>query len=208
MVVNKLVAILVSSLGAEGSRESRTNTTSQGLSKVGQTVSNNLVELLGKNLDSLLFLLWWSLKTLNQFQHVRMASRQTLSNNLERTSHDVGTFDGNGNGQTHVCVSNVILVSTANGRSSGNVHSLLDNTTTTFGTVLLHDGRDDHGSLVIVDNGIHEISSSNANESITTSIDKCCVEKKREMSMSIEYQLQTLASYTYTTTTIHDDVPS
>mmetsp|Transcript_9825 Transcript_9825/g.17905 ORF Transcript_9825/g.17905 Transcript_9825/m.17905 type:complete len:289 (+) Transcript_9825:1015-1881(+) len=102
-----------------------------------------------------------------------MASRQTLPNNLKRTCHDIGTFHGNGNGQTHICVSNVILISTANGRSSGNVHSFFDNTTTTFGTVLLHDGRDNHGSFVVIDNGIHEISTCNANESIAAGIDKC-----------------------------------
>mmetsp|Transcript_6086 Transcript_6086/g.8721 ORF Transcript_6086/g.8721 Transcript_6086/m.8721 type:complete len:289 (-) Transcript_6086:639-1505(-) len=99
-----------------------------------------------------------------------MTTRQSLSNDLERTSHNVGTFDSDGNGDGHVAVAHVVLVTSANGRSGSDVHAMLDNATTTFGNVLFHDGGNDHGSLMIVDNAVHQVTTGNRDQTVASSL--------------------------------------
>mmetsp|Transcript_20987 Transcript_20987/g.45631 ORF Transcript_20987/g.45631 Transcript_20987/m.45631 type:complete len:279 (+) Transcript_20987:1223-2059(+) len=173
MIVEKFVAILVRSLGAETSIDSGPHTTSKGCGKVGDTVSNDLVELSSKDCGCFCFLFCRCLQTLDQFQHMGVASSQTLPNNLEGSCHNIGTFDGNGDRQTHVSIAQVVVVASTNRRTSGNIHSAFYDATTALGAVLLHDGRNHHRRFVVVDNSIHQVSSSDCNQCITAGKSHC-----------------------------------
>jgi hypothetical protein len=46
---------------------------------------------------------------------------------------------------------------------------VLDHSTATLGTILFHDGRDDHWGFVVVNNGIHQVTTSNCDQGVTSS---------------------------------------
>mmetsp|Transcript_19620 Transcript_19620/g.40371 ORF Transcript_19620/g.40371 Transcript_19620/m.40371 type:complete len:244 (-) Transcript_19620:226-957(-) len=140
------------------------------MNKIGDTVVDNLVELSRKGFDGLIFLLLRCLQGIDKFQHVWMATGQSLANNLETSSHNVGSLDGNGNWQTHVCVSHEIVVTPTDCSTARNVHSMLHNSATTLCAVLLHNRGHHHWCLVVVNNGVHQICSGNSDESITSSL--------------------------------------
>lgn len=154
-----------------------------GFEVVSNAMPNNLVKLCHKRLHSLLLLQRRELQCLGQIVHVGLTPCQSLSNNLKRSSHDIGTLDSNGNGQTHVGISNIVFIATTNGRSGGNVHSALDDAPTAFGAVLLHDGADDHGCLVVVNDGVHDIASGNGDEAITSCLGHGCGLLKKAMTL-------------------------
>mmetsp|Transcript_17826 Transcript_17826/g.22156 ORF Transcript_17826/g.22156 Transcript_17826/m.22156 type:complete len:236 (-) Transcript_17826:932-1639(-) len=97
-----------------------------------------------------------------------MTSGQALSNDLKAPSHNISALHSDGNGKTHVGIANVIVISSANRTASSNVHAPLYNPAPSLSTVLLHDGRNYHWRLVIINNGIHEISSGNGDQSVTS----------------------------------------
>jgi hypothetical protein len=69
---------------------------------------------------------------------------------------------------SHVRISKVVIVATADCGSGSNIHSSLDHSSTTFGTVLFHDRRDDHRGLMVVNNGVHQVSTGNSNKGVTS----------------------------------------
>mmetsp|Transcript_19757 Transcript_19757/g.55823 ORF Transcript_19757/g.55823 Transcript_19757/m.55823 type:complete len:326 (-) Transcript_19757:1298-2275(-) len=166
VVLEQLVAVLVGILRARGGREGGCHAASQGSAKVGEPVMHDLVELVAEDLDGLFLLFRWHLQRQDEIQHVRMASRQALSDDLEGPRHDVGTFDRDADWHVHVGIANVIHVSAADGGSGGDVHAALDDATAAFGAVLLHDGRNDHGCLVVVDDRVHEVRAGNVDQGI------------------------------------------
>mmetsp|Transcript_3322 Transcript_3322/g.8459 ORF Transcript_3322/g.8459 Transcript_3322/m.8459 type:complete len:291 (-) Transcript_3322:115-987(-) len=97
-----------------------------------------------------------------------MAPRESLPDDLERPRHDIGTLDRNGDGKAHVGVSHVVLVSAADGRAGRNVHPAFDYAPAALCAVLLHDGADDHGGLVVVHDGVHDVASRDGNEAIAS----------------------------------------
>mmetsp|Transcript_18453 Transcript_18453/g.51281 ORF Transcript_18453/g.51281 Transcript_18453/m.51281 type:complete len:292 (+) Transcript_18453:823-1698(+) len=140
VVLQELVAVLVGATGARRGADGGTHTTCQGTTKIGEPVLDDLVELLAEDLHTLLFLLLRQLQGKDEVQHVRVAAGQALANDLERSRHDVGTFDCDADWHVHVRVSKVVGVTTADGRPSCDVHSAFDDAPTALGTVLLHDG--------------------------------------------------------------------
>jgi hypothetical protein len=88
----------------------------------------------------LLFLFLGHLEGGDEFEHVGVTAGESLSDDLEGAGHDVGAFDGNGNGEGHVGVTEVVLVA-ADGRPGRDVHGAFDNaaSTTTTTMVLIYD---------------------------------------------------------------------
>mmetsp|Transcript_5699 Transcript_5699/g.13611 ORF Transcript_5699/g.13611 Transcript_5699/m.13611 type:complete len:261 (+) Transcript_5699:642-1424(+) len=170
MVIQQFVSVFERRVRSRLGRNSRPDATGDGMNKVGDTVVDNLVELSCKCLDGLFFLLLGCLQGIDEFQHVWMATGQSLANNLETSGHNVGSLDGNSNWQTHVCVSHEIIVTPTDCSTARNVHSVLDNSSTTLCAVLLHNRRNHHWCFVVVNNGVHQICSGNSDESITSSL--------------------------------------
>mmetsp|Transcript_19288 Transcript_19288/g.56291 ORF Transcript_19288/g.56291 Transcript_19288/m.56291 type:complete len:330 (+) Transcript_19288:836-1825(+) len=166
VILQELVTVLVgvpgSSLGGNGRPES----TRHRVEEVGHAMPDDLVELFGEGIHGLLLLGLGSLKALHEFEHVGMTPRQSLSDDLKGARHDVGPLHRDGDGEAHVGRSQIIPIAEADGRAGRDVHPPLDDAPSELGALLLHDGRDDHGSLVIVHNGVHEVDARDGREAV------------------------------------------
>mmetsp|Transcript_7855 Transcript_7855/g.15711 ORF Transcript_7855/g.15711 Transcript_7855/m.15711 type:complete len:227 (-) Transcript_7855:354-1034(-) len=126
-------------------------------------MSDDLLELSSKLVNSLGLV---ALKGVNQLEHMGVATGKTLADDLEGPRHDIGTLNGDGNRDGHVSVPNKISISQYNGRTGRNIHALLDDAASALRTILLHDGRYDHGCLVVVHDGVHHIATCDADEGV------------------------------------------
>mmetsp|Transcript_37679 Transcript_37679/g.88121 ORF Transcript_37679/g.88121 Transcript_37679/m.88121 type:complete len:242 (-) Transcript_37679:819-1544(-) len=109
------------------------------------------------------------LQRADERQHVRVATCEALPDDLERAGHDVGALDCDGHRHRHVHVAHKIHVAPTDARAAEDVHAILDHAPPALGARLLHDGREHHGRLVVVDNGVHQLDAGNHRVRLTAS---------------------------------------
>ena len=64
----------------------------------------------------------------------------------------------------------IVFVAAADGRSGSGVHAALNDASSAFGAVLFHDGGDDHGGLMVVNDGVHDVTSRDGDEAVASSL--------------------------------------
>mmetsp|Transcript_14524 Transcript_14524/g.27734 ORF Transcript_14524/g.27734 Transcript_14524/m.27734 type:complete len:325 (-) Transcript_14524:1194-2168(-) len=166
VILEEGVAVLVRGLGSGRGGDGGADAARDGIREVGQAVADDLVELRREHSHSLLLLALGRLEALHEIDHVRVAPRQSLADDLKGPSHDVGPLHGDGDGQAHVRVAQIIPITSADGAPGRHVHASLHHPSTQFGALLLHDARYDHGRLVVVNDGVHEIDTGDGRQRV------------------------------------------
>ena len=160
VVLDERIAILIRLLGPERRRDARADAAREGEAPVGEDVAEHL-EQVGAELGGRVRLL--GLERVDRGEHVRVAAGEALADDLERARHDVGALDGDGDGHRHVRTTHEVGLALRDARAAEDVHAIGDDTTAALGARLLHDGREHHRSLVVVDDGVRQLGSREHN---------------------------------------------
>eukprot|EP00962_Isochrysis_galbana_P024604 scaffold7551_cov123-Isochrysis_galbana.AAC.19 len=125
--------------------------------KVGEDVTHHLEELrpeLGGRVGLV------RLERGDERQHVRVAAGHALPDDHEGARHDVGALDRDANRRAHPRVAEEVGLAAADAGAAQDVHPVLHHLAPALGARLLHDGRQHHRGLVVVDDGVGELHPS------------------------------------------------
>ncbi|EJK45064.1 hypothetical protein THAOC_36345, partial [Thalassiosira oceanica] len=175
VVGQEVVAVLVRGLGPRRGGDAASHAPTDGAEEVGNAVAHDLVELPDEDGRGLLLLAGRPLQRAQQVAHVGVAPRESLPDDLEAPGHDVRALDRDGDGEGHVRVADVVPLAAAYGRAGRDVHAALDDAAAALGAVLLHDGGDDHGRLVVVDDGVHDVAARDGDEAVAPGLRHGCL---------------------------------
>mmetsp|Transcript_19550 Transcript_19550/g.39852 ORF Transcript_19550/g.39852 Transcript_19550/m.39852 type:complete len:492 (-) Transcript_19550:778-2253(-) len=154
VVAHQLVAVPVCRGGARGRREQRAGAAAEGEAEVGHGVLEAASGVLGEAAGRVLVR---SLQRLDDVEHVRVATREALADDLEGSRHDVGPLDGDRHGHRHVRVAQEVGMAARDARPRQHVHAALEHAPAPLGARLLHNGGEHHRRLVVVDDGVGEL---------------------------------------------------
>mmetsp|Transcript_18778 Transcript_18778/g.46978 ORF Transcript_18778/g.46978 Transcript_18778/m.46978 type:complete len:247 (+) Transcript_18778:409-1149(+) len=96
---------------------------------------------------------------LHDRQHVRVAAREALPDDLEGARHDVRALNGDSHWHRHVRISHEVGLAIADACASYNVHPVRDHPAAALSARLLHDRGENHRRLVVIDDGIGQLRS-------------------------------------------------
>ena len=156
VVRDERVAVLVGVLGAERRRDGRADAAREREAPVGEDMAEDLEELraeLGGRVGLV------GLQRVDRGEHVRVAAREALPDDLEGARHDVGALDGDRDGHRHVGVADEVGLAARDACAAEDVHAVGDDAPAALGAALLHDRREDHRRLVVVDDGVRELGA-------------------------------------------------